>query len=135
MANEHLSKTVTITYAGEAIARLTGWSLEVNKETVDITSFDSNGWKEFLVDLKEWNISFDGIVVRQSAADSKKDYEELLNELITNDNAVAITLADTAASTTISGTAFLTGIPLTGSLGDKQTMSGTLQGTGALAIA
>jgi len=135
MANEHLSKTVTITYAGEPIARLTGWSLEVNKETVDITNLDSDGWKEFLVDLKEWSISFDGIVVRQSAADSEKDYEELLNELLTNDSAVAITLVDTDASTTISGSGFLTGIPLSGSVGDKQTHSGTLQGTGALSVA
>ena len=135
MANELLSKTVTITYAGEAIARLTGFGLEVNKETVDITSFDSAGWKEFLVDLKEWNISFDGIVVRQNAADSKKDYEELLNDLIATDTAIAITYADTAASTTISGNGYLTGLSLAGSLGDKQTKSGTIQGTGALSVA
>jgi predicted secreted protein len=135
MANELLSKNITIKYAGEAIARLTGYSLEINKETVDITSFDSAGWKEFLVDLKEWNISFDGIVVRQSAADSKKDYEELLNELITNDSAVALVIEDSSTAVNISGNGFLTGLPLSGSLGDKQTMSGTIQGTGVLTVA
>lgn len=131
MANELLSKTASITYGGVAIAKLTGWSLEVNKETVDVTNLDSAGWKEFLVDLKDWSISFDGIVTRTGTG----DYEELLADMIATDTAVAITIADTAASTTISGSGFITGLPLTGAVGDKQTFSGSIQGTGALTIA
>ena len=131
MANELLSKTASITYGGVTIAKLTGWSLEVNKETVDITNLDSAGWKEFLVDLKDWSISFDGITTRTGTG----DYEELLADMIATDTAVAVTIADTGASTTISGSAFLTSMPLTGAVGDKQTFSGSLQGTGALTIA
>ena len=132
MANELLSKTMSITYGGVAVARLTGWSLEVNKETVDITNFDSAGaWREFLVDLKDWSVSFDGIVTRTGTG----DYEELLADMIATDTAVTVVLDDSAASTDISGSAYFTGLPLTGSLGDKQTFSGTLQGTGALTIA
>ena len=132
MANELLSKTMSITYGGVAIARLTGWSLEVNKETVEITNFDSSAsWKEFLVDLKDWSVSFDGIVTRTGTG----DYEELLASLIADDTVVAIVLDDSAASTDITGNGYLTGLPLTGSLGDKQTFSGTIQGTGALPVA
>ena len=131
MANELLSKTASITYGGVAIAKLTGWSLEINKETVDITNLDSAGWKEFLVDLKDWSISFDGIVTRTGTG----DYEELLADMIATDTAVAITIADTAASTTISGNGFITSLPITGAVGDKQTFSGSIQGTGALSIA
>ena len=131
MANELLSKTASITYGGVTIAKLTGWSLEINKETVDITNLDSNGWKEFLVDLKDWSISFDGIVTRTGTG----DYEELLQDMISNDTAVAVTIADTAASTTISGSGFITSMPLTGAVGDKQTYSGSIQGTGALTVA
>ena len=132
MANELLSKTMSITNEGVAIARLTGWSLEVNKETVDITNFDSaSAWREFLVDLKDWSVSFDGIVTRTGTG----DYEEMLAELIATDTSVTIVLDDSAASTDISGEGFITSIPLTGSLGDKQTFSGTIQGTGALTIA
>lgn len=131
MANELLSKTVAISYGGVAIAKLTGWSLEVNKETVDVTTFDSPGsWKEFLVDLKDWSISFDGIVTRTGTG----DYEELLQDMITSDAVVAIIMSDTGATTDITGNAYLTGMPLTGSLGDKQTFSGTLQGTGPLTV-
>jgi predicted secreted protein len=135
MANELLSKTVTISYGGQAIAKLTGWSLEVNKETVDITNFDSpNAFKEFLVDLKEWTISFDGIVTRTSATDG--DYQEILESIISSDAVVAITIADSALTGgDITGNAFFTGVSLSGSLGDKQTQSGSLQGTSTLSVA
>jgi predicted secreted protein len=126
-----LSKTAAITYGGVAIIKLTGWTLEVNKETVDITNLDSAGWKEFLVDLKDWSISFDGLTTRTGNG----DYEELLVDMLATDTAVAVTITDSDASTTISGTAFLTTLPLTGAVGDKQTFSGNLQGTGALSIA
>jgi predicted secreted protein len=126
-----LSKTAAITYGGVAIIKLTGWTLEVNKETVDITNLDSAGWKEFLVDLKDWSISFDGLTTRTGNG----DYEELLVDMLATDTAVAVTITDSDASTTISGSAFLTTLPLTGAVGDKQTFSGNLQGTGALSIA
>ena len=132
MADELLSKTVSITYGGVAIAKLTGWSLEVNKETVDITNLDSAGWKEFLVDLKDWSISFDGIVTRTGTG----DYEELLQDMIATDTAVAIIISDSAAATNdISGSGYITSLPLTGAVGDKQTFSGSIQGTGALTVA
>jgi len=132
MAGELLSKTVSITYGGVAIAKLTGWSLEVNKETVDITNLDSAGWKEFLVDLKDWSISFDGIVTRTGTG----DYEELLQDMIATDTAVAIIISDSAAATNdISGSGYITSLPLTGAVGDKQTFSGSIQGTGALTVA
>jgi TP901-1 family phage major tail protein len=133
MANELLSKTASITYGGVAIAKLTGWSLEINKETVDITNLDSAGWKEFLVDLKDWSISFDGIVTRTGTG----DYEELLQDMIATDTAVAVTIVDSDATvtTTISGSGYITSLPLTGAVGDKQTFSGSIQGTGALSVA
>lgn len=133
MANELLSKTALIKIGGTAVARLTGWSLEVNKEPVDITNFDSTGaWKEFLIGLKEWSISFDGIVVRNAGVSN--DYEDLLTSFLGSDATVAVLIDDSSASTDISGNAFLISLPVQGSLGDKQTYSGQLQGTGALSI-
>lgn len=131
MANELLSKTVSITYDSVAIVKITGFSLEVNKETIDITSFDAAGWKEFLVDLKDWSISYDAIVARTGTG----TYETMLVDLIADDVFKAVTFADSAASTTFSGNGHITSCPLTGSVGDKQTYSCTIQGTGALSIA
>lgn len=131
MANELLSKTMVITYGGVAIARTTSFSFEINKETVDITNLDSNGWKEFLVDLKEMDLSFDALVTRTGTG----DYEELLNDMIATDTAVAIVINDSGASTDISFNGFITQLAMSGSVGDKQTYSGSIKPTGAASVA
>ena len=133
MANEKLSKTLVLKFDGEAIARTTSCSFSINKDTVDITSCDSSGWKEFLVDLKEMELSFDALVVRESASDSQKDYQELLNSIVSSDTAVTCIVEDGSNTITFSG--FLTGLDLSGSVGDKQTYSGTIKPTGAATIA
>jgi predicted secreted protein len=138
MAKELLTKSAYISLDGGTnnLIKLTGWSLEVNKETVDLTSIDSpSAWKEFAVDLKEWSLSFDGIVVREDAT-TLKDYQGLLESLIDSDTAVSVFINETGSTAystlTLAGSGFLTGVPLSGSLGDKQTYSGTVQGSGAL---
>ena len=79
MANELLSKNVTISVGGAVVAKLTGWTLEVNKEVVDVTNFDSaSAWKEAFVDLKDWAINFDGIVTRSGTG----NYGVLLNSVL-----------------------------------------------------
>ena len=42
------------------IAELSNWSLDLGADDIDITSFDSNGWKEYLAGLKEWSGSIEG---------------------------------------------------------------------------
>jgi len=42
------------------VAEISTWSLDLGADDIDITSFDSNGWKEFLAGLKEWSGSFEG---------------------------------------------------------------------------
>ena len=132
MANELLAKSAILKLDGVAIAKLTGWTLEVNKEAVDVTSLDSpSAWREFLVDIKDWSVSFDGIVTRTGTG----DYEELLVNLLGTDTVLAFLIDDSVfTATDIGGNCFLTSLPISGALGDKQTFSGTLQGTGPLAI-
>ena len=146
MANEKLSKELIVKIfdsaagAWETVARMTGYSLEINKETIDITSFDSAGWKEFLVDLRDWSISGDGLVVRESASDFI-NYEELLQSLIGTDTALILQLIDPSAYTDATdgtgyshevGNAFITALSATGAVGDKQTYSVSFQGAGKL---
>lgn len=135
MANELLSKSMIISLDGNPIARATGWSFNVDKETVDVTSFDSSqGFKEFLVDLKEAEVTFDGLVSRDSST-SSNDYETLLTNIINSDASVSVLLDDTSAPTDITFAGWLTNVSLTGSLGDKQTYSGTVKPTGIISIA
>jgi predicted secreted protein len=42
------------------IAEISNWSLDLGADDIDITSFDSEGWKEYLAGLKEWSGSIEG---------------------------------------------------------------------------
>lgn len=43
------------------VAEIKSWSLELGGDTIDVTSFDSGGWKEHLASLAEWSGSFEGM--------------------------------------------------------------------------
>lgn len=58
-----LSKEFTIIYGGEVIAYATDFSLEINKEIIDITKL-GDSWKNKLVDTKEFKVSFNNMVTR-----------------------------------------------------------------------
>lgn len=146
MANESLSKELILkiwdSTAGtyNTVARITGYSFEVNKETVDITSFDSNGWKQFLVDLLNWNISADGVVMR-TAESGKESYEDMMVSILGTDTVLIMQMINPLAYTDSTdgeiysheiGNVFLTAMTDTGSVGDKQTYSMSLTGSGTL---
>lgn len=42
------------------VAEISNWSLDLGADDIDITSFDSEGWKEFLAGLREWSGSCEG---------------------------------------------------------------------------
>lgn len=128
-----LGKAMTLTYDSKVIARCTDFTIEVNKEPIDITTLQSAGWKEKKVDLKEWSISFNALVTR-GADGTYSVYDEFLADILDTDTAIAVSLDDTDGSGTISvgGDVFLTSLSTGVTVGDKVTYSGTLEGTGAL---
>lgn len=42
------------------VSEISTWSLDLGADDIEVTSFDSNGWKEYLAGLKEWSGSFEG---------------------------------------------------------------------------
>ena len=42
------------------VAEIANWSLDMSADDIDITSFDSEGWRERLQGIKEWSGSFEG---------------------------------------------------------------------------
>lgn len=42
------------------VAEIANWSLDLGADDIDITSFDSQCWKEYLSGLKEWSGSIEG---------------------------------------------------------------------------
>ena len=57
------------------IAEISNWSLDLGADDIDITSFDSEGWKEYLAGLKEWSGSIEGNFV----ADDTNGQKAILN--------------------------------------------------------
>ena len=53
-------KSGSVYLGANKVAELLNWSLDLGADNIDITSFDSSGWKEFLAGLKEWSGSAEG---------------------------------------------------------------------------
>jgi chitodextrinase len=58
-----LSSEFTIIYGGEVIAYCTDFTIEKNKEIIDITKLGDT-WKNKKVDTKDFNVSFNGMITR-----------------------------------------------------------------------
>jgi predicted secreted protein len=53
-------KSGAVKLGANKVAELSNWSLDLGADDIEITSFDSNGWKEYLAGLKEWSGSIEG---------------------------------------------------------------------------
>jgi predicted secreted protein len=53
-------KSGAVKLGANKVAEISNWSLDLGADDIDITSFDSNGWKEYLAGLKEWSGSIEG---------------------------------------------------------------------------
>ena len=58
-----LSKEFALIYGGMVIAYCTDFTLEINKQIVDVTKLGDE-WKNKLVDVKEWKVAFNGMITR-----------------------------------------------------------------------
>jgi predicted secreted protein len=111
----------------------TDFNLEINKETIDVTTLASAGWKQYLVDLKEWKVSFSGLVTRGTPAANEVGYEALITSLLGTDTPViSILKTSTTNDQYTIGQAYLVSLKQSGQVGDKITFSGELQGHGIL---
>ena len=71
---------VLIYVGGKAVGGQRGASLSMSADELDITDKNTTGYKKFLVGLKEWSISCDGLVVAGEAG-----YDALFNAFIAGD--------------------------------------------------
>ena len=131
-----LTKEMTILQGTNVIAFCTDFSLEINKEPVDITNLSLSGWKQYLVDLKEWKVSFSGLVTRGTVVGSQVGYEQLMTSLLGTDTTLTCAVKSTGTGDQyVTGSAFLISLKQSGTVGDKVSYSGEFQGTGALSTA
>ena len=109
------------------IAEISNWSLDLGADDIDITSFDSECWKEFLAGIKEWSGSIEGNFV----SDDTNGQKAILSAWLAGE-ALEFTF-EVSTGVTFSGSAFVKPsieVPVD----DKASFSCDIQGTGVLSL-
>jgi len=107
------------------VAEIANWSLDMSADDIDITSFDSSGWRERIQGIKEWSGSFEG----NFKPDDTTGQAALIDAWLTGQK---VTLELQVSSTVkFSGDALIT-LSIETPVDDKANFSCDFSGTGAL---
>jgi TP901-1 family phage major tail protein len=113
-------------YAGQITS-----SVNLSANMIDVTTKDSSGWNENIAGLKSWSIDFEGL---SDLADSDS-FDRPFDQLVAGTAVTAwIGEADNTAGVRYEGSALVSDISLTAPNDEALGYSGTLTGTGALAL-
>jgi predicted secreted protein len=113
------------------VAEISNFSLDLGADDIDITSFDSEGWKEYLAGLKEWSGSIEGNFKPDDTNGQKAILNAWLNgTTLTFNFKVSDKVSDTI---TFSGSA-LVKPSIEVPVDDKASFSCDIQGTGPLTL-
>jgi TP901-1 family phage major tail protein len=107
------------------VAGQRGATLNRSAETLETTSKDSDGFKEFETSFKEWSIEADGLLVDGDAG------FEALEDSFMNGTKLKAQL-QTSSGDKYEGMVIITDLPIEAPYDDMATYSVTLQGTGFL---
>lgn len=130
MANEVLSSEMVLRYNNLTIAKARSFTLEVNKEEIDITVLDDAEWKKIIAGGGSFSLSSDGLVARVSVT-GQINFDELLEQLKADKESVQVVIRNgTEGEKAHKGNVIITGLNQSGSLGDVVTYSATLSGDG-----
>ena len=109
------------------VAEIANWSLDLGADDIDVTSFDSQGWKEYLAGLKEWSGSAEGNFKPDDTNGQKAILQAWLNGTVVE---FKFKVSD---SVSFEGSAFVKPsieVPVD----DKASFSVDITGTGALTL-
>lgn len=135
MANEIKGEELLLKYDGKLVARAQSYSLEVSKESIDVTTLYSGDWNESISGRKSWTVSTDGLVSRPASGGTETDYNSLLDDLVNTSTPVTIILSsEVEGDKYYEGDVIINSLSLSGSNGEVATFSASFTGTGALEI-
>ena len=119
------------TVGGTEVTAAKAWSLDITQDTVDVTNFSSNGWKESQATLKGWSGS---ITVIFDGGDDAGQGNLIAG--VTSGSSVALALLTDASgsgtSEKFSGNAIVTSMPVTNDVNGIIEVTFAFEGTGAL---
>lgn len=125
MAIEGYGGGVYIGSTPKKVAEIANWSLDLSADDIDITSFDSQGWRERLQGIKEWSGSFEG----NFKPDDADGQAALINAWISGD---PVTLELQVNSTVKFGGDAFVNLSIETPVDDKVSFSCDFSGTGPL---
>lgn len=123
-----LGKTMILAINGSALAESQSFTVNASQKLGDITSRDSNSWREVLPSTREWSIDFDGLFAYTNVA--QKMLVHHIAELTPTPLTVLLTLPGSAG--TFSGSGYLSSIKISGGFEEAIKFSGSIQGTSTL---
>ena len=112
---------------GQKVAEISNWSMELDADDIDVTSFDSDGWKEYIAGSRGWSGSFEGNFV----PDDTEGQGALIMAWVNSEN-VELQL-DVDENISFSGSAMIT-LSMDAAVDDKVSFSCDFQGSGVLDI-
>tara|TARA_Y100000034_G_C6877919_1_gene401774 strand:- start:645 stop:1055 length:411 start_codon:yes stop_codon:yes gene_type:complete len=111
------------------VANVSGWSFDISMDTVETTSMGSTAYKTFLGGKYSWSGSID---MHWDNADDA-GLESFETALLANDIAKTVILYPGGASVDYwDGVVAITGIAMSGSIGDTVKLTANFQGVGVL---
>lgn len=111
---------------GKEVGGQRGASLSMSADELDVTDKNTTGYKKFLVGLKEWSISCDGLVVL-----NEQGYDALFNAFIAGD-VIEVELKKEDGSFGYKGDVVISSMDFDAQYDDALTYSCELKGAGDL---
>lgn len=115
------------------VAELTSVSLSFSGNTIDLTSKDNNGFREFIVGLKQFSLSVEGFVDFQTSTD-ERNFDDFMTAARGGASLNMLLKNGTSGDTTHAGTAYVTALQLTSGMETGLTFTATLEFSGDLAV-
>lgn len=130
--SEIKSRELYVKHAGNTIAKATGFGIEINKETIQVTTLSDGDWQRVIGGGKNFSITTDGLVARGATA-GISEYSDLLQSLVDTDTPLDLILSsNTEGDKYYKGKTVLSSLSQSGSVNEVITFSATFSGSGTL---
>jgi predicted secreted protein len=121
----YAGKDGALSVGGTNVAMLTAWNVTQSAETLEC-AYMGVDWKDYKAGLRSWEGSADANFTDDSAT-------QAMNEIVVGTEVAVVFYPVAAGTMSFTGTAIVTSIDNNVALGDVQTVSLSLTGSGALA--
>ena len=115
------------------VAHLTNATLSFSGETIDLTSKDNGGFRDFIMGIKSFSISAEGFTDFQPGTDNR-NFDDFMTAARAGSSLILLLKNATTGDTTHQGTAYVTALELVSPMEAGLSFTTTLEFAGDLTI-